>query len=98
MELLFQIVVVLLVAGLLWWALQPQYIFLVRIREGLPSVAHGRVTGQFMHELSEILETFGVSRGWVGGVARGNFISLRFSGNIPPGCRQRLRNLWPLCK
>ena len=98
MELLTQTIVISVIAGLLWWGFQPRYVFLVRIRQGLPSIARGRVTVQFLQEMSDVLETAGVSTGWVGGVLRGKRIGLKFSRNIPPDCRQRLRNLWPLCR
>jgi hypothetical protein len=97
MDYLDKILVVAVVGGVIWWALQPRYVFLVRIQRGLPRVARGKVTAHFVQQLAEVLEASGVTGGWVGGVVRGRQVSLRFSGNIPPGCRQQLRNVWPTC-
>lgn len=94
MELIPKLVVIALVIGALWVALQPRYVFLVRLKDGVPRVSKGKVTPAFLQQLGQACAELGVSRGWVGGVQRGRRVALAFSRSIPPPCQQRLRNLW----
>jgi hypothetical protein len=96
MEPAVQIVLVALVVAGAWWALQPRYVFIIHLRAGRPSVTRGKVTAQFLDLVRDACADGGVSSGWVGGVRRGKRIRLAFSWGFPPGCRQRLRNLWNL--
>jgi hypothetical protein len=91
-----KLVLFALVAGLLWLALQPRYVFVVRIETGGPRVTKGKVTAAFLDEIAQTCIELGVYSGWVAGVRRGRHIRLAFSRHIPPACRQRLRNLWAL--
>jgi hypothetical protein len=90
------LIVFAIVAGALWWALQPRYAFVVHLDGGVPRVTKGRVTAAFLKEVGLACGEAGVARGWVGGVQRGRRLALRFSRSIPPQCRQRLRNVWAL--
>ena len=79
---------------LLQAALVPRYVFVVQINGAELNVTKGKVRGDFLDDVREVLAEFGVTSGWIGGVKRGKQIALRFSGNIPQPCQQRLRNLW----
>jgi hypothetical protein len=96
MELVAKLVVVGLVAAALWWACQPRFVFLVRIKYGEQHVARGKVTRAFLQQVAEVCGAAGVKRGWVGGVQRGKHTTLLFSRSIPAPCRQQLRNRWAL--
>ena len=95
-DLAVKLIVVALVIGGIWWALQPRYVFVIRIKDGGARLARGKVTSTFLEQVGHACAESGVSRGWVGGVWRGKRLALAFSRNIPPGCQQRLRNLWAL--
>ena len=96
MELAFQIglIVVLLVAfGL---AMQPRYVFVVRVRDGVARLGSGKVQAGFVVQVEEACRRHGVRDGWVGGVRDGRRVALRFSRTIPSACQQQLRNEWTL--
>ncbi|OAI38641.1 hypothetical protein AYO40_06480 [Planctomycetaceae bacterium SCGC AG-212-D15] len=93
-ELLIKAVVVGSFIGLIYYALQPRYVFVVQIDGGVLRVTKGKVTSAFLQVIEEACARNGVRRGWVGGVSRGREIGLVFSRSIPPACRQQLRNLW----
>src|SRR5262245_35041976 len=98
MEVGLQLIVLAVAAGIVAVILQaafmPRYVFLVHINGSQLAVTKGKVHGQFLDEMREVLGEFGVTSGWIGGIKRGKAIALRFSGNIPAPCQQRLRNLW----
>lgn len=77
-----------------WLLANANYLFWVRIRNGVPTVAHGKVSRPFLQDLADVLGEFPIERGWVGGVRQGMRVKLEFSRSIPEPCRQRLRNLW----
>lgn len=84
------------IMGIAWALVRQQFSFLVRIGGGRAKLATGKVTTAFLHQLEQACAEFGVSRGWIGGIARGRQTRLVFSSKIPPHVRQRLRNLWHL--
>ena len=85
------------VAAWVAWSLAlARFVFQIRIRDGQPIVRKGKVTLAFLGHITEVCRDEGITRGWVGGVRRGRWIALRFSGNFPPGLRQRLRNAWAM--
>jgi hypothetical protein len=94
MELLLKILVVASLVGLIWFMIQPRFVFYVRIDAGQPRVTKGKVTAAFLDVIGETCQRNGVARGWVGGVAKGREIALEFSRSIPQPCRQQLRNMW----
>src|SRR5947209_2996459 len=97
MALAFGLGLVALVVWALWTAGQPRPDFVVRITDGAPRVARGKVTPAFLQEIGEVCNRHGVRRGEVRGVtAEGRRIGLSFSGSMPEPCRQQLRNLWNL--
>ena len=83
-------------AWLIWFVLQPRYVFEIRVEGGEPFVRKGKVTAAFLGEVAAVCRETGVSGGWVGGVLHGKRVLLRFSRHFPPGARQRLRNEWAL--
>jgi hypothetical protein len=89
-------ILVVLLAPVLWFAFRGQYVFVVRVRAGRPRGARGKVTDDFLREVGEVFRQHGLTRGAVRSVARGRLIALAFSGNVPPSCRQRLRNFWAM--
>jgi len=94
--LFLQIGLATLVASALWIALRPRGAFVIRIKGGVPRVARGTVTRGFLTEVGETCERHRVRRGVIRGESRGRRIVLGFSGGIPAGCQQQLRNLWAL--
>jgi hypothetical protein len=96
METVGSLAVVALLAGAVWWVIQPRYAFMIRIEDGVPRLETGKVTAAFLQEVGQVCPEQGVSEGWIGGVQRGQRTSLAFSRNIPLPCQQRLRNLWVL--
>lgn len=98
LELAFQLVafgvVLAVVAVILQAALVPRFHFVIQINGDELKVAKGKVAAEFLDNAREVCRDFKITSGWIGGVRRGKSITLRFSGNIPPQCRQRLRNVW----
>ena len=82
--------------GLWFFVLQPRYEFVVRIEDGVPRVARGKVAAGFLDVLADACGDAGVARGSVAGVRRGRRVVLTFSHHIPPGVQQRVRNLWTI--
>jgi hypothetical protein len=96
MDLVSKILVAVLIVGVLWWAFQPRYVFIVRIQSGRPRVIRGKVTAAFLDAVDDVCTQHHVQSGAVRGVERGRRTSLAFSAGIPKACQQRLRNLWVL--
>jgi hypothetical protein len=92
-----EILILALVVGGAWIALSPKLVFKIRVAQGSLRVTRGTVAADFQQQAGEILEQWGISRGWIGGVRRGRRLTLIFSHSVPPGCRQQLRNLWTNC-
>ena len=78
-------------------ALRPRPLFVVRIRDGVPRAARGKVTRAFLRDVAEICVQHDVRRGEIRGLAAGRRIDLAFSAGIPGPCRQQIRNLWGVC-
>jgi hypothetical protein len=95
-DVLLKLGLLLLVAWGLWSALRPRPQFIVRIADGVPRVARGKVAATFLQEINEACDRHGVRRAEVRGVAAGPRIALKFSGSMPERCRQQLRNVWNL--
>jgi hypothetical protein len=96
MDLLFSLCLLVLVGGAFLVALQPRYLFMLRIQNGAIRLASGKVTKAIFEEIGQAARESGVTRGWIGGVRRGRHVALVFSRGIPPAFQQRLRNLWIL--
>lgn len=97
LETAFQIVILAaalaVILGILHAAFGQRYHFIVKIDRGELRVTKGKVQADFL-DIREVCREHGVTSGWIGGVKQGKAIALRFSRNIPPGCQQRLRNIW----
>jgi Protein of unknown function (DUF3634) len=91
---IFNLLIAAAVIALVYWALQPRYVFLIRIDAGAVRLAKGKATPEFLSEVGDACSRAGVRRGWVGGVARGKRVKLAFSRSIPAACQQQLRNVW----
>ena len=96
MALAFQIVFLSLLVGALWLALQPRYVWVVKVRGGVARLSQGKVTAAFVQQVEEAFRRNDVRDGWVGGVRQRGRVSLHFSRNLSPACRQQLRNEWAL--
>jgi hypothetical protein len=95
-DLAFQIIFLGLILGAFWLALQPRYVWVVKVQGGVTRVSRGKVTAAFVQQVEDACHRNGVRDGWVGGVRKGGRVSLDFSRGIPPACRQQLRNEWAL--
>jgi hypothetical protein len=82
------------VVAVLCWGLWPRCSFLVRLEDGVPRVAKGKVVGAFLENIQEVCAQHGVRNGVVRGMQRGHGVALAFSDDFPEPCRQRLRNIW----
>lgn len=82
------------VVWIIWRFAQPQYVFVIRIKRGQPSIRKGRVTSEFLGQVTTVCQQERIVRGWIGGVRQGQRIALRFSRQFPAGPQQRLRNDW----
>jgi hypothetical protein len=87
-------VALVVIFGILHAAFGQRYQFIVKIDQGEPRVTKGKVLAEFLDNIREVCREQGIMSGWVGGVKQGKAIALRFSRSIPPGCQQRLRNIW----
>jgi hypothetical protein len=80
-----------------WWQITArQRVFVIRVRDRVPSVAKGKVSQAFVIELKDVLQRHGIGRGSIYGVRRGQAVLLSFSAGIPERARQALRNVWAL--
>ncbi len=96
MHLIFPLALVVLVAWGLWQGLSPRCIFRVRVRHSMAQATHGVVTPAFLRQVSEICNQHQVQSAVIRGIVRGQRIILTFSYNLPPACRQQLRNCWSI--
>jgi hypothetical protein len=94
MDVVFNIALVGLVIGAFFLALQPRYLFVVRIQGDVAWLAKGKLTRAFLEEIDLVCRETPMARVWIGGVRRGGRVVLVFSRGIPSPCKQRLRNLW----
>ena len=91
---LSEIAVVGFCLWLAWVALAPKPVFKIRFAKGALRVTRGKVTPDFQLQVAEIFRQWQIRRGWLAAVRRERRMTLVFSHNVPPGCRQQLRNLW----
>lgn len=94
MDQIFNLAIAAVVIGFVYWAIQPRYVFVIRIDDGIARAAKGKVAPAFLSEVGDACNQAAVRRGWVGGVARGKRVKLAFSRSIPAACQQQLRNVW----
>ena len=93
-EFLPYVVVLVLVAAAWWAVMNAPAAFVVQVRGGQPRATKGTVTGPFLAAVAEVGQEFGLRACEIRGVVRGRRTALRFSPNMPPAARQRLRNWW----
>src|SRR5262249_4336862 len=88
--------VALIAAAAWWWGPAAHAHFVVRIDSGAARLVRGKVTAALLRQVEEICQEHGVRGGEVYGRLWGRRVRLSFSRGIPPACRQRLRNVWPI--
>jgi hypothetical protein len=88
------IVILAILVAVAWFVLSPNFVFRIRISDGSLRLTRGTVRRDFVEQLSAICREWNIQRGWIGGVRRGQRLTLIFSRSVPPGCRQQIRNLW----
>jgi hypothetical protein len=71
-------------------------VFVIRVRNGFPTVTKGKVSQAFVAELAGTLRDKGIRSGSIFGVRKRNTVSLEFSRSIPKVARQSLRNVWAM--
>jgi hypothetical protein len=91
-EWLARLLVTGVVAWVLWSILKSRYVFEIEIRGGVSRIRKGKVAGAFLASVADACRECGLVRGWIGGVAQGRRVTLRFSRQFSPALRQRLRN------
>lgn len=97
MEYVAAAVVIALMAAIAWWQVTARSrVFVIRVRDRVPSVAKGKVSQAFVMELKDVLQRHAVGHGLIYGVRRGGTVLLGFSSSIPTAARQALRNVWAL--
>jgi hypothetical protein len=94
MGLLQTIILVGVLAVVAWFFFWPHFEFRIRISDGSLRLATGKVTRDFLEQLTAVCRHWDIKRGWIGGVRRGRRLTLSFSRSVPSGCRQQIRNLW----
>ena len=79
----------------LWfWSLKrAATLFTVVVREGRIARSSGRIPPRMMAEISEIIETAGVSHAKIRGVTRDGRPVLQFEGEMDTGIQQQMRNV-----
>ncbi len=86
------VLIAIIVAG--WYLLRPPVVFVIRYRGGKPRVVRGRLTESSLRAIDDICQQSGVQLGSITALPMGKRqIRLKFTGNIPPGCQQQLRNM-----
>jgi hypothetical protein len=91
------VLVALFVLAAWWWGPAASAQFVVRIDDGAARLVRGKVAAAMLRQVEEICREHGVRRGEVYGRLWGRRrVRLAFSRGIPPACRQRLRNVWPI--
>ena len=71
-------------------------VFVIHVRNGVPSTARGKVGQSFLADVADIVERQRIRRGSIFGLTRHGKINLGFSRTIPVNCRQSLRNIWSM--
>lgn len=86
------VLIAIIVGG--WYLLRPPVVFVIRYRGGKPRVVRGRLTESSLRAIDDICQQSGVQLGSITALPMGNRqFRLKFTGNVPPGCQQQLRNM-----
>lgn len=76
------------------YLMRPRVVFVIRYRGGKPQVVRGHVTDSSLRAIDDICQQSEVQLGSITALPVGKRqIRLKFTGNIPPGCQQQLRNM-----
>ena len=86
------VLIAIIAAG--WYLLRPRVVFVIRYRGGKPKVVRGRLTESALRAIDDICQQCDVQLGSITALPIGKRkFRLKFTGNIPPGCQQQLRNM-----
>jgi Protein of unknown function (DUF3634) len=96
MDLLIKLAILAFAALAFWAAIRPRRAFVVQVKWGMPRAVRGVVTPAFLDQVRRVCDEGGVQSATVSGLVRGRRIMLAFSGSIPPGGQQQLRNWWAM--
>ncbi len=92
MDYLTLIVIFAITAGLFYLTRSP-VVFVIKYRNGTPSVVRGRLTAAMLESIEEICRQNRVTSGTITAIPYGKRIRMKFSADISPGCQQQIRNL-----
>jgi hypothetical protein len=93
MDLIIKLLVGVGIVVVAWMLLAPRRDFVIRIENGRARLVSGKAPPGLVQDVGEVCRDAGVNSGSVWGRRSGKRVGLGFSGDIPEGCRQRLRNL-----
>jgi hypothetical protein len=88
--------VILIGLGLVvvWWFAHPRIAFTLFVEGNKLDRVRGDAPRQFLMDVDDICRQFNIRRGTVRALQIRNWNRLVFSSDIPPECRQRIRNTW----
>ncbi len=73
---------------------KPPPAFQIRFYEGRPQVITGKVTQQFLKDLTRVVVAAGLRQGTLTGLQQTGRIVLKFSREFPEPVQQQIRNMW----
>jgi hypothetical protein len=73
---------------------RPCPVFVVQIRQGQPSIRHGRISAAFQEAIVDICRDHQIKSGEIRGLKSNGRFRLAFSSRFPEPARQQLRNYW----
>jgi hypothetical protein len=79
-----------------WLVTIQRRVFVIRIRQGVATVARGKLPPAFVAEVGDVIRRFGIRQGTIHGVPRRGKVGLGFSRSIPAQSHQALRNVWTM--
>ncbi len=80
--------------ALVWWLVRPHFAFVIEIERNRIERTRGDAERPFLMEVDDICREYQIRHGWVRAIQVQGWTKLTFSGDIPPDCRQRIRNTW----
>lgn len=91
------LLLILLLALGLWWLVRSRQMFRLRLRHGELEVRRGHVPGGVLSSFRDALRSLpDATSATITGARTANGVRLTFSGGIPEGLQQRLRNILSL--
>jgi Protein of unknown function (DUF3634) len=93
-QLFILLIVLAVLSAAMWYGAQSLVVFKVKVVDGFPRVARGKVAQPFLSLIYEVCAEHNVRSATIRGVAMGRRVSLRFSRTLPTAAQQQLRNGW----